>query len=256
MAYEEAEARRLVIEAGKKLLEAKLVARTWGNVSARISDSEFIITPSGRAYETLKEEELVKVKIADLSYEGNIKPSSEKGIHAGAYAQRPDVNFVIHTHQLYASAVCAEGKDTAIAPCAAYGLPGTKKLKQNVLSAISKNMDKNCFLMARHGALCLGSSMEDAFGEANLLEQKCFEIVKNNSVEKDERIYRKPWLDDYAQLIGRGDGSDSDDKEAAELIKEKNKTAAKYIKEGKPLSFFDALLQRTVYLYKYSKLKK
>ena len=58
MAYTEEEARGLIIEAGHRLLETHLVARTWGNISARISDTEFLITPSGRAYETLTEDEL------------------------------------------------------------------------------------------------------------------------------------------------------------------------------------------------------
>ena len=84
MAYEIEEAKKLVIEAGKKLIETGLIARTWGNVSARISDTQFVITPSGRAYETLTPDELVVVNIEDCSYEGYIKPSSEKGVNAAA----------------------------------------------------------------------------------------------------------------------------------------------------------------------------
>ena len=56
MAYELEEAKKLVVAAGKKLVESGLIARTWGNVSARISDTQFVITPSGRAYETLTPE--------------------------------------------------------------------------------------------------------------------------------------------------------------------------------------------------------
>ena len=53
MAYEIEEAKRLVVDAGKKLIETGLIARTWGNVSSRISDTQFVITPSGIAYEDL-----------------------------------------------------------------------------------------------------------------------------------------------------------------------------------------------------------
>ena len=53
MAYTEQEARTLVVEAGRRLLERGLVARTWGNISARISEHRFVITPSGLAYETM-----------------------------------------------------------------------------------------------------------------------------------------------------------------------------------------------------------
>ena len=43
------EAKETVVLAGKKLVESGLIARTWGNVSCRISDSHFVITPSGRS---------------------------------------------------------------------------------------------------------------------------------------------------------------------------------------------------------------
>ena len=59
---------------------------------------------SGRDYLSLTEAEIVKMDIASLEYEGTVKPSSEKAIHAGCYS-KSDVNFVIHTHQLYASIV-------------------------------------------------------------------------------------------------------------------------------------------------------
>ena len=71
MAYDVEEAKKLVVEAGKKLLETGLIARTWGNVSARISDTQFVITPSGRAYDTLTPEEVVVVNIDDCSHELN-----------------------------------------------------------------------------------------------------------------------------------------------------------------------------------------
>ena len=99
MAYTEAEARNLVILSARRLVDAGLTARTWGNLSARISDEQFVITPSGLGYDIMEPEDLVIVNISDLSYEGNRKPSSEKGIHADAYRLRPEVNFVIHTHQ-------------------------------------------------------------------------------------------------------------------------------------------------------------
>ena len=52
------EAKKIVVEAGKKLVETGLIARTWGNVSCRISDTQFVITPSGRDYISLTPDEL------------------------------------------------------------------------------------------------------------------------------------------------------------------------------------------------------
>lgn len=55
------QAKELVIKAGKELVASGLIARTWGNISCRISDTQFVITPSGRPYETLTPEEIVLV---------------------------------------------------------------------------------------------------------------------------------------------------------------------------------------------------
>lgn len=233
MAYTEQEARALIIEAGHRLLEEKLIARTWGNISARISDTQFIITPSGRAYDTLRPEDLVKVTIKDESHEGRYKPSSEKGVHAAAYQLRENVDFVIHTHQFYASAVCAEDVDTLFAPCAPYGLPGSKKLKRAVARTIRDNPQNQAFLMARHGALCLGKDYDDAFAVAEKLEAQCKTLfdarvpvgkqVYGGSFAADKikgipfvrwendpitlewsrrGISLRPYIDDFAQMVG------------------------------------------------------
>lgn len=185
-----AAAKELVIAAGKKLVETGLIARTWGNVSCRVSDTQFVITPSGRAYETLTPDEIVLVNIADCSYEGDIKPSSEKGIHASVYAMRPEMNFVIHTHQTYASVVGALGYDInsmseeaaeIIGPgvtIAAYGLPGTGKLKNGVRAALRRSPSK-AVIMAHHGALCMGVDYDDAFVVAAELEKTSEQFIKD-----------------------------------------------------------------------------
>lgn len=182
MAIPESEARRLVIEAGHRLQAEGLIARTWGNISARISDTQFVITPSGLAYDTLREDQLVVVNIADCSYTGDIKPSSEKGIHADSYRCRPEVDFIIHTHQFYASCVGLTGKALALAPhpllgsyvpCAAYGMPSTKKLRQAVEAAVAEYAESKAVFLLRHGALCMGSSAEEAFAVAQALETVC-----------------------------------------------------------------------------------
>lgn len=254
--YTEAEARELVIRAGLCLLEEKLIARTWGNISARVSDTQFVITPSGRAYDGLKPEELVLVNIKDCSYEGDIKPSSEKGIHAGAYELRPEVSFIIHTHQHYASAICAEEKNTGFAPCAKYALPGTDKLKDNVMLCVAIHPEYKAFLLAKHGTLCLGDDYDDAFSLAQELESKSKELFEQRRQLCSEERYKLPWIDDYAQFVGsKGRDQEFDDPDAAELIIAKNRAAAEYVRDAKPLGFADALLQRAVYLFKYSKLK-
>jgi len=182
-----------VIAAGKRLLETGLIARTWGNVSARVDDTSFVITPSGKAYENLTPDDIVLVQLSDLSYEGDVKPSSEKGIHAQAYLLRPEVQFVVHTHQHNASIAAVMGQPVVSqfwadvlgesVPIAAYGLPGTKKLKNGVVAAMKQNPGANAILMAHHGALCVGKDAEEAFKVADALEKACLGHLKNRLAE-------------------------------------------------------------------------
>ncbi len=107
------QAKQQVIAAGKRLVEANLIVRTWGgNVSSRLDQDRFLITPSGRNYLTLTPAEIVTVNISDLSYTGKVKPSSERRIHAAVYEHFPEINFVIHTHQEQASIIAASGLDS------------------------------------------------------------------------------------------------------------------------------------------------
>lgn len=188
------QAKEIVVEAGKQLVATGLIARTWGNVSCRISDTQFVITPSGRDYLSLTPDDIVVVNLEDLTYEGDIKPSSEKGLHAQCYILRKDCNFVIHTHQANASIVSAIGCDvngiTGYSkdiigdniPVAAYGLPGTGKLRKGVVGAL-KRSDSKAVIMRHHGAVCLGADYDDAFKVANEVEKVCAEFIYNKYAE-------------------------------------------------------------------------
>ena len=182
------EAKNLVIEAGVKLVERGLIARTWGNVSCRIDDETFVITPSGKPYIGLTPDDIVEVKIEDLSYRGNVKPSSEKGVHAEVYKAHPEANFVIHTHQKYASVISdlskglcdIEGEAAqvigSVVPIAAYGMPGTGKLRKGIIAALEKYNTK-AIIMAHHGAVCFGSDFDDAFNVTAVLEDLCEKAI-------------------------------------------------------------------------------
>lgn len=181
MTAAEAQARAAVVEAGKRLLGRGLVERTWGNVSARVSETHFVITPSGMAYETLRPEDLVLVDLRDRSWQGSRKPSSETGIHADAYRLRPEVGFVIHTHQPQASLCSTAGRGFSaehpslggFVPCTAYGLPSTQTLRRAVKAQVLAHPDSPGFLLKSHGALCLGRDAAEAFAVSEALEQVC-----------------------------------------------------------------------------------
>ena len=186
---EDLELRKLVSDTGMELVEKKLVARTWGNISARKDATHFAISPSGLAYDVMTPEDVPIYDLANETYDGPRKPSSEKKIHASAYQIFDDVKFVIHTHQDYATAVGLVGTQILeLTPeekeilgeirVAGYGLPGTGKLKYNVEEQMLKG--SQVVLMIHHGAVICGVDRFDAVRKAELLEEVCKRAVEKN----------------------------------------------------------------------------
>lgn len=175
-----------VVEAGIRLQTEQLVARTWGNVSCRIDETHYAITPSGISYDSLTPDDIVVMDMETGEHEGSHKPSGERGIHTASYKTFSEANFVIHTHQTFATAISLAGFDAmklsdeeksklgSIA-LADYGLPGMKKLTKAVSSCLGKGA--NIVLMAHHGVLIVGGDEDDAFNKAKLLEEVCKRTV-------------------------------------------------------------------------------
>lgn len=155
------EARLAVIEYGKQLVENRLIQATWGNVSVRLDEDRFLITPSGVDYDRIRPEEVVEVRISDGSYAEGLHPSSERKLHQLVYRERPDAGAVIHTHsavcQIYAA--CHSGLRTGSVdyPCAPYAISGSGKLAENV-AAVMK--DHNGCIMSNHGFVAAGETLE------------------------------------------------------------------------------------------------
>lgn len=204
---EEKALRKILIDSGIRLLENNLVQGTWGNSSYRLDDKRMLISPSGLDYLSLKEEDMVIVDINTLEKEEGLKPSSEKGVHAGVYRNRKDINAIIHTHPLYCSVLAATRKGL---PClneqmekliggdvkvAGYGLPGTSKLSK----ATIKGMEgRNACFMANHGVLCAGKDMEEAFQIIKFLEETCKQYIEQKTLElTGEKVFSEELLNNY-----------------------------------------------------------
>ena len=180
--------RVLLCEAGRRLLRENLVSGTWGNVSVRVGKDFMVITPSGMDYEKLTPEDMVLVNLRDLSYEGELKPSSEKHLHAEIYRNRPDVGAIIHTHSMNASTVAASRREVPpllddmvqiIGPSvrvAEYAIPGTKALAKKAVKALR---GRNAVLLANHGAICVGRDIEEAFVACQILEKSCKAFIES-----------------------------------------------------------------------------
>lgn len=177
-----------ICEYGRMLVTSRLVVRTWGNMSMRVDEDMMLITPSGRAYEDLTERDIVSVRISDRSWEGDLKPSSEKDLHAEIYLSRPETGAVIHTHQPYASALAVSRKSFSVPgdacasllgkeiPCAAYALPTTAKLARAVKRIVDSG-EYHAILLANHGAVCFHTDIRKAYEAAMALEDYSREII-------------------------------------------------------------------------------
>ena len=179
----ERELREKLVAFGNKLVDEGLVQGTWGNLSIRLDDTHMLVTPSGLDYHRLTPEDMVKVNLKTLEYEGNLKPTSEKGIHAAIYRNRPEIGAVIHTHSKYCCIFAAARKPVPVEdgamqeifgeeiPLAKYGLPGSKKLMKHTVEAFGSGL--GC-IMTAHGMICGGTNIEDAFENCCKME-KCAE---------------------------------------------------------------------------------
>jgi L-fuculose-phosphate aldolase len=182
----EQEARESVRAAGVRLVEEGLVAGTWGNVSLRFAGSLMAITPSGFDYLSMRAADVVIVDLATDEARGG-KPSTERKLHAAIYRTRKEVGAVVHTHSMSASTVAAARREVPpilddlaqiVGPSlrvADYALPGSGKMGRTVLRALRGRM---AALMANHGAIALGRTMEEALLCARIVEKGCRAFIE------------------------------------------------------------------------------
>lgn len=173
------EERELIVEYGKKLIEANLTTGSGGNLSIYNRKENLVaIKPTGVNYFLMKPEDVVVVKPDGEKVDGRLKPSSEIHFHLALYHHRDDINSVIHTHQVYAATVaCMNWELPAVhylvgfsgnkVPLAKYATYGTKELSDNIIEAIGPY---NACLMANHGIVTVGATIDNAFNTAEELE--------------------------------------------------------------------------------------
>ena len=210
------EAREKVLNSARYLLNKGLVIGSMGNFSIRVDRKAMLITPSGRGYNDLKPEEIVKIDLESMTYEGKIKPSSEYRLHAAIYAERPEINAVVHTHQPYASTMAAAHRELPpflddmvqlVGPSvrvAAYAQSGSNAMIINAVKALDKRF---AALLANHGAICIGRDMDEALLVCEVLEKASLAFIHGEliggiqMIEKSEALQvRQDYLDKYSKL--------------------------------------------------------
>ena len=171
--------REAIVAHGKKLLTNGLTTGSGGNISIFNREEGLVaISPSGLDYFETRVEDIVIVDLDGNIVEGDLRPSSEIGMHLIFYKNREDANAIVHTHSKYATAVSCMGWDLEAVhylvgfagldvKCAKYATYGSQELAENALEAIG---NRNAVLLGNHGLIALGSDVERAFSTAEHLE--------------------------------------------------------------------------------------
>ena len=180
------QAKRDILEAGRRLYQRGYVAANDGNLSARVSAEHIWATPSGVSKGFMTEDMLLKLDMngavagqASRDAEQSFKPSSEIKMHLAVYRRSPEVLGVVHAHPPVSAAFAAAGisLDTAllqeaavllgVIPVAPFALPGSQALADGVAPYVSSY---NGLLLEHHGALAWGADVLQALYRLESIE--------------------------------------------------------------------------------------
>jgi L-fuculose-phosphate aldolase len=177
--------RQEIIRVTRIVANQGLIRSSDGNISVRLGDDRFLVTPSGLYKMSMNPDDPIVVDSTGQVIEGKpgLKPTSEVGMHLEAYRQRPDVNAVLHTHPPYSTALTIAGipfptdllPEVLIAlgdiPTAPYATPGTRSLAKSIQVPIK---DHNAVLLSNHGSISVGKTLEEALITLERMEHAAY----------------------------------------------------------------------------------
>lgn len=176
------QAKQEVLETAKKAFDAGLFAGTSGNLSVYVQEENLVvITPSSIRYEGMTIEDIVVIDLDGNVVEGKHRPSSESKMHCAIYKgkQEEGTRAIVHTHSPYATSFAVNNKkipliliemipflggEVHVAPLEA---PGSFELGDAVAGTLQ---GRNCCLMANHGVITVGATMDQAYLRAEYVE--------------------------------------------------------------------------------------
>ncbi|MBN1639212.1 MAG: class II aldolase/adducin family protein, partial [Ignavibacteriales bacterium] len=155
-----------------KVYDKNYVSAYDGNLSCRLSEEKFLITPSGKCKGEIKIDDLLVIDNNGKMIEGNGKVSTEVKLHLIIYKRRKDVNAVIHCHPIYSTAFATAGEgftrpvfpEVVLAlgkvPLCKYATPSTDELPDSILPYVDFSW---AFLLENHGAVTIGKTIKGAY---------------------------------------------------------------------------------------------
>lgn len=207
-------ARESLLNNFKKLADLGLNKGTSGNASLRTKQG-FLVTPSGTPIQQLTAESMVEVDMTGQAISVG-KPSSEWRFHRDIYLARPEVGAVVHTHSMFATSLSCLRNDIppfhymiAVAGgtdirCAEYALFGTQALSDAAITALEGR--KAC-LLANHGMIALGKTIEQAVDIAVEVETLCEQYWRALQIGQPHILSDEEMAEVFEQFKGYGSWS-------------------------------------------------
>ena len=195
----------------KKLADLGLNKGTSGNASVR-TDKGFLVTPSGMNVDKMSAASMVEVDMTGKTISAG-KPSSEWRFHRDIYQAKPEVHGIVHTHSMFATSLSclrqdippfhymiavAGGKDIR---CAEYALFGTQALSDAAIVALQ---DRKACLLANHGMIALGKTLDQAVSVATEVETLCEQYWRALQVGQPQILSDQEMADVFEQFKDYG----------------------------------------------------
>lgn len=190
-----------LLEAVKEMDRLGLVSGSSGNASVRIdvpgSPNAFLVTPAGLPYPPMTSDQLVAVDDDLNPIDGDGVPSSESLLHLAIYRARPDINAVMHTHSVHATALGVAGQplppivDELVVyvggqvEIAKYGFPGTEALAQAGVEALG---DRRAVLIPHHGMFAVSDTVSEALRVCALVERVAQVFINAETIGRTKEV--------------------------------------------------------------------
>jgi L-fuculose-phosphate aldolase len=149
-------------------------------VSLRLKTGDVLVTASQHSLAHVRPEDLVLLDAGGTPHDASQRPTSELPLHLAAYASRPDISCVMHTHPTMTVVYSKTGgifpRDTVgaseslgNAAWTPYRKNGTQELADLCAAEFARGID--IVVMERHGLSVIGHSLEEAFVQTDLAEE-------------------------------------------------------------------------------------
>lgn len=208
--------REQLLHISQQLVSLGLNRGTSGNVSLRVNNeagqSGILITPSGLPVDKLSPDDMVWMDFSGQPT-GIRQPSSEWRFHLDILKNKPEVNAVVHTHSMFASTLSTFRRDIpafhymiALAGgdsirCAPYALFGSQQLSDNAILALQ---DRKACLLANHGMIAVGETLEKALSITVEVETLCEQYLHALQVGEPHILTEQEMLEVQENFKGYG----------------------------------------------------